>query len=284
MADPIHQSPVTSHFAKLCDIVAKLRAPGGCPWDAEQTNETLLPPLIEEAYEVAGAIRAADDANLREELGDLILLAVMHAEIANETGRFNIDQVLEEVTAKLIRRHPHVFATSDVRDSDGVVKQWEAIKHEEKNGAAGGHYLSHLPAALPALMRAQKAQKKAARVNFDWTDLSDVVAKVDEELAETKEAIASGKSEAVTDEIGDLLFAVVNLARKSGLDAEVALQRATDKFVARFNRVEDELRGRGTNAEGMTKHESLGKGVHLVSRFDIRHLLVILPVPNDPAD
>lgn len=232
-------------FAKLCQIVAKLRAPGGCPWDAEQTNETLLPPLIEEAYEVAGAIRAADDANLREELGDLILLAVMHAEIANETGRFNIDQVLEEVTAKLIRRHPHVFAKSDVRDSDGVVKQWEAIKHEEKNGASGGHYLSHLPAALPALMRAQKGQKKAARVNFDWNQLSDVVTKVDEELAETKEAIASGKSEAVADEIGDLLFAVVNLARKSGLDAEVALQRATDKFVARFNRVEDELRERG---------------------------------------
>ena len=232
-------------FAKLCQIVAKLRAPGGCPWDAEQTNETLLPPLIEEAYEVAGAIRAADDGNLREELGDLILLAVMHSEIANETGRFNIDQVLEEVTAKLIRRHPHVFARSDVRDSDGVVKQWEAIKHEEKNGASGGHYLSHLPAALPALMRAQKAQKKAARVNFDWTELSDVVAKVDEELGETKEAISSGDSEEVADEIGDLLFAVVNLARKSGLDAEVALQRATDKFVGRFNRVEDELRGRG---------------------------------------
>src|SRR4029077_5707609 len=218
-------------FEKLCEIVAMLRAPGGCPWDREQTNESLLPPLIEEAYEVAGAIRARDDANLREELGDLILLAVMHAEIANETGRFNIDQVLEEVTAKLIRRHPHVFATSGVRDSAGVVKQWEAIKHEEKNGASGGHYLSSLPAALPALIRAQKAQKKAARVNFDWTELSEVVAKVDEELAETKEAIAAGDSEAVADEIGDLLFAVVNLARKSGLDAEVALQRATDKFV-----------------------------------------------------
>ena len=228
-------------FARLCQIVAKLRAPGGCPWDAEQTNETLLPPLIEEAYEVAGAIRAADDANLREELGDLILLAVMHAEIANETGRFNIDQVVEEVTVKLIRRHPHVFAKSDVRDAAGVVKQWEAIKHEEKNGATGGHYLSHLPAALPALMRAQKAQKKAARVNFDWTELSDVVAKVDEELLEMKEAIGSGDREAVEDEIGDLLFAVVNLARKSGLDAEVALQRATDKFVGRFNRLEDEL-------------------------------------------
>src|ERR1700704_2627997 len=245
MADPIHQSPVTTHFAKLRAIVAKLRAPGGCPWDAEQTNETLLPPLIEEAYEVAGAIRARDDANLREELGDLILLAVMHSEIANETGRFHIGQVLEEVTAKLIRRHPHVFAKSDVRDAEGVVKQWEAIKHEEKNGASGGHYLSNLPAALPALVRAQKAQKKAARVNFDWTELSDVVAKVDEELAETKEAIASGDNGAIADEIGDLLFAVVNLARKTSLDAEIALQKATDKFVSRFNRVEDELRARG---------------------------------------
>jgi MazG family protein len=233
---------ISAHaFAKLCDIVAQLRAPGGCPWDAEQTNETLLPPLIEEAYEVAGAIRARDDANLREELGDLILLALMHSEIANETGRFHIDEVLEEVTEKLIRRHPHVFAKSEVSDAAGVVKQWEAIKHEEKNGAGGGHYLSHLPAALPALMRAQKAQKKAARVNFDWAELSDVVAKVDEELAETKEAIASGDNAAVVDEIGDLLFAVVNLARKSGLDAESALQQATDKFVGRFNRLEDEL-------------------------------------------
>ena len=232
-------------FAKLCEIVAKLRAPGGCPWDREQTNESLLPPLIEEAYEVAGAVHARDDANLREELGDVILLAVMHAEIANEARRFNIDEILQEVTAKLIRRHPHVFAKSDVKDAAGVVKQWEAIKHEEKSGGAPAHYLASLPAALPALMRAQKAQKKAARVNFDWTELRDVVAKVDEELAETKEAIATNDPVRIADEIGDLLFAVVNLARKSGLDAESALQAATDKFVSRFNRVEDELGTRG---------------------------------------
>lgn len=231
-------------FNRLCEIVAQLRAPGGCPWDREQTNESLLPPLIEETYEVAGAIRTRDDENLREELGDVILLAVMHAEIANETGRFDIDAILREVTAKLIRRHPHVFGASDVRDAAGVVKQWEAIKHEEKNGG-NNHYLSNLPAALPALMRAQKAQKKAARVNFDWTELSDVVAKVDEELAETKEAIASRNPEAIADEVGDLLFAVVNLARKSNLDAEATLQQATDKFVSRFSRVEDELRARG---------------------------------------
>ena len=232
-------------FAKLCEIVAKLRAPGGCPWDREQTNESPLPPLIEEAYEVASAIRAKDDANLREELGDLVLLAVMHSEIAQETGRFKIEEVLEEVTAKLIRRHPHVFAKSDVKDAEGVVRQWEAIKHEEKNGAGDAHYLAGLPAALPALMRAQKAQKKAARVNFDWAELSDVVAKVDEELIETKEALATGDPAKIADEIGDLLFAVVNLARKSGLDAETALQAGTDKFVSRFNRVEDEVKARG---------------------------------------
>ena len=240
----IRQPPVADHFQRLCDIVARLRAPDGCPWDREQTNETLLPGLIEEAYEVAGAVRACDNQNLREELGDLILLAVMHSQIAEEDGRFNIAGVLENVTAKLIRRHPHVFGSSGVRDTDGVVKQWEAIKREEKS-AARGHYLADLPAALPALMRAQKAQKKAARVNFDWTELSDVVAKVDEEFAEAKEAIASRNPRAIADEIGDLLFAVVNLARKSKLDAETALQGATDKFVSRFSRVEDELRARG---------------------------------------
>jgi MazG family protein len=231
-------------FAKLCEIVAKLRAPGGCPWDREQTNESLLPGLIEEAYEVASAVRARDDQNLREELGDLVLLAVMHSEIAREEGRFDIDAVLREVTEKLIRRHPHVFGSSDVQDTDGVIKQWEAIKHDEKNGG-NDHYLANLPSALPALMRAQKAQKKAARVNFDWTELTDVVGKVDEELAEAKEAIASRDPDAIADEIGDLLFAVVNLARKSNLDAETALQQATDKFVSRFSRVEDELRTRG---------------------------------------
>ena len=237
-------SEAAASFARLCEIVAKLRAPGGCPWDREQTNESLLPGLIEEAYEVAGAVRSGDDHNLREELGDLILLAVMHSEIAREERRFDVDAVLKEVTEKLIRRHPHVFGSSDVRHTDGVIRQWEAIKHDEKKGG-NDHYLASLPAALPALMRAQKAQKKAARVNFDWTELSDVVAKVDEELAEAKEAIASGDQAAIADEIGDLLFAVVNLARKSGLDAETALHQATDKFVSRFSRVEDELRARG---------------------------------------
>ena len=241
-------------FNKLCEIVAKLRAPGGCPWDREQTHESLLPALIEEAYEVAGAVRANDNTNFREELGDLLLLIVMHAEIAQEEHRFNIDNVLGDVTEKLIRRHPHVFGKSNARDSGAVLKQWESIKRSEKPGK---HYLDGLPAALPALMRAQKAQSKVARVNFDWSELRDVIAKVEEELGETKSAIeswhrhpaddsrAGGPCHEIEDEIGDLFFAVVNLARKCKLDAESTLQTATDKFVARFNRLEDKVQAQG---------------------------------------
>jgi MazG family protein len=240
------------HFGKLCEIVAKLRASGGCPWDREQTHDSLLPALIEEAYEIAGALRAKDDANFREELGDLLLLIVMHAEIAREGGRFNIDNVLADVTNKLIRRHPHVFGKSDVRDSGAVLKQWESIKRTEKTGK---HYLDGLLGALPALMRAEKVQSKVARVNFDWAEVRDVIAKVEEELGELKQAIASlataspsrgGQDrQAIEEEIGDLLFAVVNLARKCKLDAESALQAATEKFVTRFNRLEDELQAQG---------------------------------------
>ncbi len=259
MASAITYQQSTNNFAKLCEIVAKLRAPGGCPWDREQTHESLLPATIEEAYEVAEAARARNDAHFREELGDLLLLVVMHAEIAHEAGRFNIDDVIAEISDKLVRRHPHVFGTVEAgvspakgaRTAAGtaattagaVLKQWEAIKREEKNTDA--HYLASLPAALPALMRAQKAQGKVARVNFDWTELGDVIAKVEEELGELKSAIESEKQESIEDEIGDLLFAVVNLARKSKLDAEAALQFSTDRFVRRFNLLEDELKVRG---------------------------------------
>jgi tetrapyrrole methylase family protein / MazG family protein len=168
---------------------------------------------------------------------------VMHAQIAREIGRFDIAEVIEQVSDKLIRRHPHVFGTSEASDAGAVLKQWEAIKREEKKTDL--HYLATVPKALPALVRAQKAQCKAARVNFDWTALRDVMAKVEEELRETKEAIQSGKQEMIEDEIGDLLFAVVNLTRKSKVDAESALQSATDKFIARFTRLEDELKARG---------------------------------------
>jgi nucleoside triphosphate diphosphatase len=243
MPPAINYQQSTNSFAKLCEVVAKLRAPGGCPWDREQTNQSLLPATIEEAYEVAEAARTRNNAHFREELGDLLLLVVMHAEIAREAGRFNIDNVLGEITEKLVRRHPHVFGDSDAGDSGAVLKQWEAIKREEKK--TDTHYLASLPKALPALMRAQKAQSKVARVNFDWTELRDVIAKVEEELGELKQAIESKNPQSIEDEVGDLLFAVVNLARKSKLDAETALQAATDKFARRFNLLEDELTARG---------------------------------------
>src|SRR5262245_36594244 len=195
---PDNRPQITDDFTKLCDIVAKLRAPDGCPWDREQTNESLLPALIEEVYETAEAARAQDDAHFREELGDLLLLVVMHAQIAGETGRFGIDEVIGQVSDKLIRRHPHVFGTSEARDAGAVLRQWEAIKREEKN--ADLHFLASLPKALPALVRAQKAQAKAARVNFDWPALGDVMAKVEEELQETKEAIQSQQHELIEDE------------------------------------------------------------------------------------
>src|SRR5213595_1696987 len=238
---PLNSRP--SAFNRLCEIVAKLRAPDGCPWDREQTHESLLPAVIEEAYEVAEAARGKNAGHFREELGDLLLLVVMHAEIAREEGRFNIEDVLREISDKLVRRHPHVFGTSGARDTGAVLKQWEAIKREEKKGDS--HYLASLRKALPASVRAQKAQSKAARVNFDWTEARDTIAKIEEELGETKEAIQSQQKAMIEDEIGDLLFAVVNLARKCNIDAESALQSATDKFVGRFNRLEDELKSHG---------------------------------------
>jgi len=235
---------MSSRFENLREIVAQLRAPGGCPWDREQTNASLSPKMVEEVYEAVAAIRNSDDANLREELGDVLLLVLMHAEIAREQERFDIDQVIESITAKLIRRHPHVFGDSAVRDSAGVVRQWDAIKLDEKKEQQR-NYLDEVGAALPALMRAQKVQRKAAHVNFDWSQTSDVIAKVDEELNETKQAITSQDSAAIAAEIGDLLFAAVNLARKNGLDAETTLQRATDKIVQRFNALENELQATG---------------------------------------
>ena len=235
---------MSSPFEKLREVVAQLRAPGGCPWDREQTNASLIPKLVEEVYEAVAAVRNRDDANFSEELGDVLLLVLMHAEIAREENRFNIDEVIESVTAKLIRRHPHVFGTSEVRDSAGVVRQWDAIKLEEKSEEKT-FYLDEVGAALPALMRAQKIQKKAAHVNFDWNEPAEVLAKVDEELAETKAAIASGEEGKIAEELGDLLFAIVNLARKQQLDAETLLQAASDKFVRRFHALENALRAEG---------------------------------------
>ncbi len=227
-------------IAELRAVMHRLRAPGGCPWDAEQTHESLIPHLIEEAYEVAEAARSGDRAHFCEELGDLLLQPVFHAEIAAESGGFTLDDIARGITAKLIRRHPHVFGDATAATSDAVLTQWEAIKRTEK-GDQTQPYLHGISKGLPSLMRAQKLQKKAAKVGFDWPDMAPVVDKIREETAEVLEAVAQGNNDAIREEIGDLLFSVVNLARKLGVDAETALAEANSKFEDRFGKVEQRL-------------------------------------------
>ncbi len=230
---------------RLREIVARLRAPDGCPWDREQTHASLRPALVEECCEVIEAINSSDDANLREELGDLLLHVVMHSQMASERGAFEFDHVVAEICEKLVRRHPHVFGDREAADSAEVLKQWEEIKRGEK--ARHDSVLDGLPAAFPALMRAQKAQKKAARVGFDWEAPADVLDKIDEEMREVRDAMAAGDQAAVAEEIGDLLFSVVNLSRKLHLDAETTLADATAKFIRRFQAIE-----RAVSASGRT--------------------------------
>ena len=241
---------------QLTEIVAKLRGPGGCPWDREQTHATLRAGLLEEAHEVVAAIDSRDDANLREELGDLLLQSVFHAQLAAEEGRFTFDDVAREIATKLVRRHPHVFAADHCADSAAVLQRWEEIKRAEK-GAAPASALDGLPGGLPALMLAQKTQKKAARLGFDWPDAAPVFDKLHEEISEIRAAISDPQAlgSDVEDELGDLLFTVVNLARKLHLDAETALHRGTRKFATRFRAVEQLAAARGVVLETLTLAE-----------------------------
>jgi MazG family protein len=230
-------------IARLQEIVARLRAPDGCPWDREQTHTSLRPLLVEECYEVLDAIERSDDANLREELGDVLLHIAMHAQMASERGAFSLEEVAITVCEKMIRRHPHVFGDKLAADSDAVLRQWEQIKRVEKGGVAG--VLDNLTASLPALLKAQTAQKKASRVGFDWPDIEPVFAKFSEEIAEVREAIAENDPSGLESEVGDLLFTAVNLARKLGVDAETALAGSTNRFISRFQGIERELEAGG---------------------------------------
>ncbi len=244
-----------------------LRAPGGCPWDAEQTHESLIRHLLEEAYEVAEAIRSGDRDAIVDELGDLLLQPFFHAEIASETASFDLNDVANAICEKLIRRHPHVFGDAKAATSESVLSQWEAIKADERGaskrvesptqqGQVKREYLiQKANEGLPALMAADKIQRKAASVGFDWADISPVLAKVREELDEVVEALATGDQEKIGDEIGDLLFAVVNLSRKAGYEAELALHQANRKFVKRLRSVEDDLLERGATLERSTLEE-----------------------------
>jgi MazG family protein len=225
---------------RLRAIVAALRAPGGCPWDHEQTHASLRAGLLEEAYEVVAAIDSGDDANLCEELGDLLLQVVFHADIGRTDGRFDFDAVARSIGEKLVRRHPHVFGDSHCADSAEVLKRWDEIKHAEK-GRPPESLLDGLPHGLPALIRAEKVQKKAAKIGFDWPDVDPVWSKVHEELDEARSAAPADLEE----EIGDVLFAVVNLSRKLKIDPETALFRSTRKFEARFRGIETLARERG---------------------------------------
>jgi MazG family protein len=222
-------------ISELRAVMHRLRAPGGCPWDAEQTHESLIPHLIEEAYEVAEAARSGDMAHFCEELGDLLLQPIFHAEIAAESGSFTFDDIARGITEKLIRRHPHVFGDATAATSDAVLTQWEQIKRAEK-GDQPQPFLHGISKGLPALMRAQKLQKKAAKVGFDWPDIAPVLDKIREETTEILDAVASGEKDAIREEVGDLLFTVVNLARKLGVDAEIALSEANSKFEDRFGK------------------------------------------------
>lgn len=239
--------------SRLTDIVRTLRSPGGCPWDREQTHESLRGALLEECYEAIEAINNADDANLREELGDLLLLVVMHAQMGSERGAFAFEEIATAVSEKMVRRHPHVFGEKTVDDSTAVLKQWEQIKRQEKG--EGASVLAGLAKALPALMRAQNVQKKVARVGFDWSNATEVLDKVEEEIRELREAIASGRAEEVNEECGDVFFSVVNLARKLGLESETVLNESTDKFIHRFQLLEQFVAAEGKRVEELSLEE-----------------------------
>jgi tetrapyrrole methylase family protein/MazG family protein len=236
---------MTSPIDQVLDIMRKLRDPqGGCPWDREQSLATLKPFVIEECYELIDAIDSGDPAKHREELGDLLLQIVFQVQLRQEAGEFTFDDICTTLAEKLIRRHPHVFADVKVTGSKDVLTKWEAIKSKEKKTGRRS-VVEGVPRHLPALMKAHQVQSRAARVGFDWTAVHDVVAKVDEELAEVKEALLRGNRDEVAEEIGDLLFSVVNLSRFQKLQAEELLAGTVDKFSRRFQAIEAKVHARG---------------------------------------
>ena len=233
---------------RLLWVMARLRDPdGGCPWDLEQDFATIAPYTVEEAYEVADAIARGDLEHLKDELGDLLLQVVYHAQMAKEAGLFDFEQVAAGIADKMIRRHPHVFGAASVADASAQSHAWEAAKAKEREDKAGAPHrlLDDVPLALPALARAAKLQKRAARVGFDWPQVAQVLDKIEEEIAEIRAELAQADADRTSDEIGDLLFAAVNLARHLGIDAETSLRASNAKFERRFGAIEDTLRARG---------------------------------------
>jgi len=228
-------------FEELVRIMHRLRSPGGCPWDGEQTHDSIKPYLIEEAYEVVEAIDARNDDDLRGELGDLLLQILFHSEMAAERGRFSIGDVIAAISAKMVRRHPHVFGDTQVSGAAEVVRNWSRIKAEERQTAEDASALAGVPRAMPALLRAQRLGEKAGHAGFDWADTRGVFDKLREELGELDAALASGDPAAAEAELGDLLYATTSLARHLRVSAEDALTRAADRFSRRFRHMEAAL-------------------------------------------
>jgi tetrapyrrole methylase family protein/MazG family protein len=238
-------------FDELVEIMARLRGPDGCPWDREQTHASIRQSLIEEAYEVIEAIDANDSAELRKELGDLLLHVVFHANIAEERGEFTLAEVIDGISAKLIRRHPHVYGTAKVDGAEMVTQNWEKLKMAEGRVSL----LDGVPKELPALLRAHRLTERASKVGFDWENKEDAWKKVDEEMAELHRAIEAGEEAQVEEEFGDLLFGLVNYSRFLGVNPELALRGTVDKFIRRFQYIERQLRSRGRDIHSSTLAE-----------------------------
>lgn len=242
-------------FEDLLEIMAKLRGENGCPWDREQTHESLRIYMIEETYEVLEALDSGDKGRFCNELGDLLLQIVFHAQIAKENGDFDIGDVTTEVCKKLITRHPHIFGDVKADTPEKVLENWEAIKKKEKNIKSQTGVLRDVPKNLPALMRSYKVQEKAAQVGFDWDDIEDVFRKVEEEIRELRDVYKSNNVERITDELGDAFFALVNLARFLNVQPELALNGTIAKFIKRFEYIEQQSSKAGKKLEEMTLPE-----------------------------
>tara|TARA_B100000949_G_scaffold220845_1_gene221107 strand:- start:24 stop:800 length:777 start_codon:yes stop_codon:yes gene_type:complete len=239
-------------FTKLLNIVSQLRGPDGCPWDKEQTHKSLLPYFLEEAYEVIEGVEAGDMNSLKEELGDVLLHVVFQADIAQKNSEFTIEDSLNHVNEKLVRRHPHVFGDKKADAAFHAKQNWESAKHKEKKRKSR---LDGVPETLPALTRAQRLQEKASYTGFDWENIEQVWGKINEEIQELKEAQTDGIKKHIEEEIGDVIFSIVNLARFLNISAEFALRKTNKKFTTRFKAVEDELKNRGKTVEDSNLEE-----------------------------
>jgi tetrapyrrole methylase family protein/MazG family protein len=241
---PAPVSLLNHTFERLREIIAVLRGPNGCPWDRKQTHESLRPYAIEEVYELIDAIDQKDDENIIEELGDVLLQVMLHSQIGEDNGYFQVDDVIRAITDKMIHRHPHVFGNSEAETVEEVYKNWDELKKEEKGKEQQSSVLEGIPKQLPSLAKAYKLQHKAAKVGFEWDDVSGVWDKLDEELQEVKEAIEADNSLEIEKELGDVLFVLANLARYYKINPEIALNRSNQKFLSRFSFIEEQLKSK----------------------------------------